>query len=183
VRRLAATSLLTASCLLAACEARGPTAASRPGRSPSRTPSKQLDKQALYADASLVPTRAGERARRELALAGELRAALELLDLGPVHVDVELHERPRVIVVARFAPGDDPGELEAAITELAVALVPELEAAGVHPWLRARAEARAPSPSRRAPTWALVVACLGLGLSLGVTGERLRLRRRSPPRP
>ncbi len=52
--------------LLLACEA--------PVAPPASPPAP--DKRALYGDPALVPTRAGERAREELALAGSVAAAV-----------------------------------------------------------------------------------------------------------
>lgn len=139
----------------------------------SAAPRRTVDKQALYGDAGLVPTREGERVRRELALAGELCKALEQLGLADVHVDVELHEQPGVIVVARAEPDTDSVQLEATITAFSRVIVPD---AMVHVQLR-QAESEHPTPT---PTdgrhWAIALACLGLGLSLGVTAERLRSR-------
>jgi type III secretory pathway lipoprotein EscJ len=128
-----------------------------------------IDKQAMFGSASLVPTREGERARRELAIAGELEQALALLGLGPAHVDVELREPVAVIVIAR---GDDRSE--ATIAELAGAMIPELDPANLHVWLQP-ASVEAPTREQsNGRTWALMLACLGLGLSLGIAGERLR---------
>lgn len=138
------------------------------------------DKASLYGDASLLPTRAGERARRELALAGELAAALELLEMRPAQIDVRLDAGPSVVVIATSAdPEADASTQREAIVELSRALVPDLDAADVHLWLRPAPETPAPAPERPdAPPWALALACLGLGLSLGVTLERLRVRSR-----
>ncbi|PRQ02895.1 hypothetical protein ENSA5_19850 [Enhygromyxa salina] len=147
---------------------------------PQRSPPvrSETGKQALYGDARLVPTREGERVRRELALAGEIGAALELLELGPAHVDVELGRATNSVVVVARAPADvDQDALEATVVELSAAIVPELEPDAIHVWLRPRASVEAPKP-RPARPWALVFACLGLGLSLGVTIERARARRR-----
>jgi hypothetical protein len=131
------------------------------------------DKQSLYGDAGLVPTREGERVRRELALAGELRHALEQLGLTAVHVDVELREPAGVIVVGRAAANGDHAELEAAIVDFAHVLVPD--ASAVHVRLSpAESEIESPAP---APNWTIALVCLGLGLSLGITVERLLARR------
>ncbi|PRQ07110.1 hypothetical protein [Enhygromyxa salina] len=138
---------------------------------------RRADKRTLFADASLVPTREGERIRRELALAGEVTTALELLDFSPVHVDLELRaEHGSAVVVAQPPADADIAELEAEITQLTAAIVPELEVSQIHVWLRPSAELPAPKRDR---TWALSLVCLGLGLSLGVTLERARLRRPS----
>lgn len=136
---------------------------------------RRTDKRSLFADASLVPTREGERVRRELALAGELTTALELLELGPVHVNVELQTgHSSAVVVAQLPANAVSEQLDADITQLAAAIVPKLEASQIHVWLRPSAE---PPPPKRDRSWALILACLGLGLSLGVTLERARARR------
>ena len=138
-------------------------------------PTAQLDKQAMFGSASLVPTREGERARRELAIAGELEQALAQLGLGPAHVDVELREPVTVIVIARHRDDRSASEAERAAITLARAMVPELEPANLHVWLQpAIAEPPPPEPASR--TWLLMLACLGLGLSLGIGGERMRVR-------
>ncbi|HVH99570.1 MAG TPA: hypothetical protein VM869_12705 [Enhygromyxa sp.] len=154
--------------LACACEA----------RSSSRPRAAQLDKQAVFGSASLVPTREGERARRELAIAGELEQALAQLELGPAHVDVELREPATVIVIARVQDDQDTQSLaraEATVAQLAHAMVPELDPANLHLWLQpGHEQPAAPEPSSR--TWLLMLACLGLGLSFGIAGERLRSR-------
>lgn len=142
-------------------------------------PRRTVDKQALYGDAGLVPTREGERVRRELALAGELQAAIEQLGLAAVHVDVELNEPPGVIVIARVDPEADAASLEATITRFAQVIVPD--AITVHVELRQLeldGERPAPPDGGGGRPWAIALACLGLGLSLGVTVERLLARRR-----
>lgn len=138
-------------------------------------PAAQLDKQKTFGNASLVPTREGERARRELAIAGELERALAQLDLGPAHVDVELREPVTVVVIARIRDDRSPSEAERAAITLAHAMVPELAPANLHVWLQP-ASAEPPPPDSAARTWQLMLACLGLGLCLGIARERLRSR-------
>jgi hypothetical protein len=139
-------------------------------------PRRAVDKQSLYGDAGLVPTREGERVRRELALAGELRKAIEQLGLSAVHVDVELNEPPGVIVIAQVVGEPDTHELEATIAGFARVIVPD--ATSVQVQLRsAEIAAQSPAPLDGGPPWAIALACLGLGLSLGVTVERLLARR------
>jgi hypothetical protein len=140
-------------------------------------PRRTVDKQALYGDAGLVPTREGERVRRELALAGELQAASEQLGLTDVHVDVELNDPPGVIVIAQIDPAADAESLEATTTAFARVIVPD--ATTVHVELRQlEPGGERPAPPDGRWSWAIALACLGLGLSLGVTVERLRTRRR-----
>jgi hypothetical protein len=139
-------------------------------------PTRTLDKQALYGDAGLVPTREGERVRRELALAGELQQVVLQLGLAAVHVDVELNDPPGVIVIARADPEADAESLEATITRFAHVIVPD--ATTVHVELRLEQGSERPAQPDGGPPWAIALACLGLGLSLGVTVERLLARRR-----
>jgi len=168
----------TLSFALLGCESE-PAPASEPAAFAHTRP----DKASLYADASLLPTRAGERARRELALAGQLSAALEHLALTPLQIDVRLGQPPSVVVIASRAhsPDASPSEIVAEdIRELCLATIPDLDPAGVHLWLRPAPADSAPRelPRPRSPLWALVFACIGFGLSLGVSLERLRGRRK-----
>ena len=141
-------------------------------------------KQAVFGDASLVPTRAGERARRELAIAGELERALTRLEFGAAQVDVELEAPVRVVVIAQAPPTGDAGPAsEATVAELCRAVVPELAREHLHVWLGPSVGA-GPDPSVGSSSgddidlrvWAMLLTCVGLGLSLGVIGERLRAR-------
>lgn len=161
MRRLA---LLASIVGLSACDAAPPPAIHHVER-------PTLDKRALYGDAALLPTREGERVRRELALAGELSEALALLELTERRVDVELSEPPQVIVVAHTRVPTP--ELAAKIDALGRAIVPGDP--DVHVELLVAAP---PQPSAPTHDWPLALVCLGLGLSLGVTGERLRARTR-----
>jgi hypothetical protein len=141
---------------------------------PSRaTPSRAADKEALYADAALVPTREGERVRREVALAGEIEAAVAVaMDTPHVAADVELEVPPRVAVAVR-AGSADPEASRASVQALARAIVKDAEVVVIlsapHP--------RSPDPSAPArPVAWLLLSLLGLGVSLGIGIERLRLR-------
>jgi len=161
--------------VLCACEAKPPAT---PGPGPTAARSS---KQALFASASLVPTREGERARRELAIAGQLELALEHLEIERAHVDVELRDPAAVIVVARLPSGRSEAEVKAEIAELSQVLIPGLEPSDLHVWLRAAvAEDPAPAPSERRRSgprlWAIVLLSIGLGLSLGIIVERVRMR-------
>jgi hypothetical protein len=140
-------------------------------------PRRLVDKQSLYGDAGLVPTREGERARRELALAGELQKAVEQLGLAEVHVDVELNDPPGVIVIAQAAGEIEAETLEATITELARVIVPNATTVLVE-LQHAEIDGDSPAPSPDlGRAWAIALACFGLGLSLGMTVERLLARR------
>ena len=72
---------------------------------PRPEPERAADKAALFGDPALVPTRDGERARREIASAEELRKALELLHaVERARVSIELDDDGHVksgIVVGR----------------------------------------------------------------------------------
>ena len=152
-----------------------------------------LDKAALFADAGLLPTREGERARRELALAGELRKAARVL-AWECEVDIQLGDgrsSARVSIVGRpLHPVDDAAlardreDLEA----LAAALVPGLGERddAVRVLLRPEPSAAlgAAEPAADQPALpvagrlpALLLTAIALGASLGMGLERLRLRR------
>lgn len=142
------------------------------------------DKAALFGDPGLVPTRAGERARRELALAGELRASLSALGFRELHVSVTLEPRPRVGVSGRLPQdlADEGRAVEAKIVTLARSLIADLEPADVHLWLR-EPPRQPEAPPRRLPLLGLGLALLALGISLGVSIERARAAwRRGAPR-
>lgn len=143
---------------------------------PSAPARHDTGKQAMYGDAALVPTREGERVRRELALAGEITTALALLGFDAAHVDIELGPEPSALVVIRSAE-HTPLERE-AVVELTRAIVPELDADDVHVVTREVVDTEPTPAPAGPPPWPLALACLGLGLSLGVGGERLRMRRR-----
>jgi hypothetical protein len=139
-------------------------------------PTRSTDKHALYGDAVLVPTREGERVRREVALAGQIEAALKVaLDTPRVAADVELGEgRPRVAVAVRLAaPDPAPDATRAAVDALARSIVAD---AAVHVLLRAPDPTAPPQPSPSRPSAWLSLALLGLGVSLGIAAERMRLR-------
>lgn len=127
-------------------------------------------KQQLYGDPALVPTRAGERAREELALAGTVGAGLAALGAEDLHVEVRLPLAgdPGAVVVAGRAP---PGVSEPEVRALVSALC--------GPWSAGvtRLAWRAEAPRGRGGDLPLSLALLGLGASAGITLDRL-LRRR-----
>lgn len=146
------------------CEARAPAAiAAGP------------DKRALYADAGLVPTRAGERAREELALAGSVAAALRArAEVTALAVEVRLP-----------AAGDPGAAVIAGELSLDVPAVTRIAEGVLGPWSAGRVQvelvpARVGAPERpEAPgslRWPLALALVGLGASAGVSIERLRQR-------
>ena len=106
-------------------------------RQPPRRPVP--DKDALFGDPGLVPTREGERARREIALAGEIHNAIVVLpEVARARVDVELgdgEDEPTRVVVAAELRGD--AGLEPAFRE-AVGRVVRAIAGPVPPFPRLR---------------------------------------------
>lgn len=138
-------------------------------------PSRAADKAALYGDALAVPTREGERVRREVALAGEIEAAVAVaMDTPHVVADVELEVPPRVAVAMRLpATVADAEASRASVQALARAIVKDADVLVIlgapHP--------RAPEPTAPArPVAWLLLSLVGLGVSLGIGIERLRLR-------
>lgn len=150
-------------------------------RDPPRSPrSKELaDKAALFGDPTLVPTREGERARRELALAQEIEQAIDLLpQVSRARVDVELPLRgasgpTRVLAVVlakpSLEPSLDPDDLGSHVRAIAFAVAGP--AAAVEVVLETSPGPMA--PPRQAP-WPLLLGVLGLGLCGGTLLERAR---------
>lgn len=161
--------------------------ASEPAR--SRVPDRAAaDKAALFADASLVPTRQGERARREVALAQEIEQALGVLpSVARARVDVELPERPtdaspRVLAVISGDVGADAAALTTRARTIAHAVMGPAAAVEVvaEPIPAANPE---PDPPAVPLRWPLLLAVLGLGFFGGMLLERIRgLRRAAPAR-
>lgn len=146
------------------------------------------DKARLFGDPTLVPTREGERARLELAAAGEIAAAITAIDaVQELHVDVEIEDDgAQVIVAGRRTRADD--DLDATVAAIADAV---LAAHGPVQLTLALAEfsttAAAPDQPHdvtppRSRTAALALAAMGLGASLAVFLDRLWWRRRRTSR-
>jgi hypothetical protein len=141
---------------------------------PTPRPVPRADKQRIFGDAALVPTREGERARRELALAGEIAHALERRpEVESAHVDVELaREPPGVLVALTLRSEADRTEIEAEVDRASTAIVGAdasvTRIVGVAP--------AAPAPLRGVP-WPLALALVGLGVSAGIGLERWRTGR------
>jgi hypothetical protein len=139
---------------------------------PARSPA---DKAALFGDPSLVPTREGERARREVALAHEIEQALAVLpSVGKARVDVELPdpaaaEGPRVLAVVQRTAAADDATLSPRVRAIAHAVVGR-DAAVELVVEASPAPASPPTPTR----WPLVLGVLGLGFFGGIMTERLR---------
>lgn len=147
--------------------------------SPGRAPPGVRGKRELFADPTLVPTRAGERAREELALADAVADALHALGAAELAVEVRLPEGgdPGAVVVAGRAP---PGRGAPEVRRLVGALV----GAWSEPVIRVAWRDEAPSAAGppgsgggevrgRVP---LYFALVGLGASAGITLDRLRRR-------
>ncbi len=162
-----------------------PACAPSPRSAPARP---RLDKAAVYGDAALVPTREGERMRRQIALAGQLERAVATLSfVEAVTVDVDDTTEPaRAVAVVRLQPGRaEDDEVTRTLAELGAALAP-IEVR----WVVQSHAAGDEVPSDAPPPWPLLIGLLGLGASLGVTIERWRKgggvqawRRRIAPRP
>jgi len=133
------------------------------------------DKASLFGDPALLPTREGERARTELAYAGEIESAIRLLQGAvDVRVDVELTPRleaPTAAVVARFAAETALNERRLDIDRILHAVLPDGGAARTEIVLSVVEPERPESGPSKAP---LAIACLGLGFCVGVAFERLR---------
>jgi hypothetical protein len=136
------------------------------------------DKAALFGDPSLVPTREGERAREEVALAHEIEQALMVLpSVAQARVDVELPDRaaaedPRVLVVVEGAPAADGLPVRARAIAHAVTGPAAAVEVVVEP-------SPAPPPPPQPMAWPLVLAVLGLGFFGGMLVERIRRLRRA----
>lgn len=161
--------------LAVGCEARP--------RARPRAPAAAADKAALFGDPSLVPTREGERARREVALAQEIERALAVLPavLG-ARANVELPSPgiagpPRVLAVVLAAPDADAPAVTAQARAIAHAVVGP---AAVLEVVVEPSPAVAASPTPRTP-WPLLLGMLGLGLCIGTLVERARRLRRARP--
>lgn len=170
-RRLALAALL----LALGCAAPAPAHRPAPDRGPA-------DKAALFGDPSLVPTREGERVRREVALAQELEQAIAVLpSVTRARVTVERPERAaeaRVLAVVTSATLADAERLPSRIRAMAHAVVGP--AAAVEVVVEA-ARTPTPAPAGAPLRWGLLFCVLGLGFFGGVLIERIRLVRRGAP--
>ncbi len=151
------------------------------------------DKAALYGDPALVPTRAGERARQELALAAAVAAAVAArADGGAPVVEVRLPAGAE----GRGAEGrgaDGGAVVVAGEVALEVEEVVRIAEAVVGAWSvgrvavfvrspRAGALAAEDRPGPAGLDWRLVLALVGFGVSAGIAVERLRRGRRGEGR-
>ncbi|MEZ4382576.1 MAG: hypothetical protein R3A79_14660 [Nannocystaceae bacterium] len=160
----------------------GLVGAAKPARAaPPANPARA--KEALFGDARLVPTREGERARRELALAGAIAEHLAgdpqirapLVDVTLPERDADPAARPHALVSLQ-APADAQVALRAAIEALCRDVLGDPQASVTI--LRRDPEPAAPAPAGHLRPL-LALALLGLGASAGVVIDR---RRRAPRR-
>lgn len=144
--------------------------------------SAAADKNRLFGDPGLVPTREGERARTELARAGEIERAIRILPgVEDVGVDVELGADATLqsaVVVIRTSSDTAERNQEAAQRIVRGVLGPEgLAATEIVVKSPPAPETLGPTG---VPTLPLALALLGLGVSAGITlerGRRLWIRR------
>ena len=131
------------------------------------------DKAEIYGDAVLVPTRAGEAARDELAAAGEIAAAIRAARwIEDVHVDVE--GTRRVVIAGRVAADADEPTLRDDVTAVVDAVLGEDDARAL-----VIAVGRIPDePMHERPMLPLVLVAIGFGASAGIAIDRALRRRR-----
>jgi hypothetical protein len=147
------------------------TACSEPAAAPERA---APDKAALFGDPSLVPSREGEAARRELASAGEIEAVLRASGwIDRVHVDVE-HGEPIRVVIAGTRGATTPAELDEEIAAVVAGVLARDDAEIV---LAIATPSEPPAPPRREVP--LAFAAVGLGASVALAIDRALRRRRS----
>ena len=146
-----------------------------PQPSVHRPPARPTDKASLYGDPGLMPTREGEQARAELAVAGEIAEALRASSpLDDVRVDVELDGVPRVLVAGRTPAGTPEDELRTRILQVVDAVMGP--GTGERTTIAIEPVAVPPSSEPTRSWWAVLVAVLGLGISTGILFERSRKR-------
>lgn len=146
-----------------------------PPRQPAQV--RPADKAALYGDAALLPTRAGEHARAEVALAEEIRVALETLravEKARVTVRARGDGTPSsAALVIRTREREGLEALEATARRIAKAALGrddvELAVELSPPDSDLTAE-----DTPRPVSLVVLFAVLGLGISLGLTFDRTR---------
>ena len=80
-----------------------------PARNQTRTSQSATDKAAIFGSATLVPTREGERARAELAVAGEAaRLVARLPGVRDVALTAQLQTAPSISGVVSSTPTRPP---------------------------------------------------------------------------
>lgn len=142
------------------------------GAPPPSRAARVSDKASLFADPTLVPTRDGEAARRELAESGEITQAIRATSwIEDVHVDVERATDEARVLVTGQRTATSPADLDTQLHAIARAVCgAETEL------VLALADAPPPSPSRRLDL-PLGLALVGLGASLAVLADRSWRRR------
>lgn len=130
------------------------------------------DKASIFGSALLVPTPEGERARRELAVAGEIERVLHS-DPSVVGVRVSLRlATPCSAVIAVTGEPHDHPRIEAAARGAARAL----SGCDSPPTVLISAPPPSSDKGSRGLPWPLALSLLSLGVCLGILVERLRLR-------
>lgn len=136
---------------------------------------RPADKAAMYGDPALIPTRSGERARAEVALAEEIRVALETLhEVESARVSVRTldGETPHsAALVLRGHPGSSSLGLRARATRIAASILGSTRAELTVEVSVAQVEA---TQDDTPPRPLILVAVLGLGFFLGLTFDRMR---------
>jgi hypothetical protein len=151
---------------IAACSERSDTA--------PRPSTAAPDKAKLFGDPVLVPTRAGEAARDELAAAGEIAAAITAAEwIDDVHVDVE--DRTRVVIAGRIATATDDAVLRADLRRVVDAVLGPDEARTLVLALGRTPDHPEPRDRGLVP---LLFAAMGFGASAGIAIDRALRRRR-----
>jgi len=131
----------------------------------------------LFGDPALVPTRAGERARTELALAGTIQEHLAedpQLAVLRTHVSAPPGE-PAHVVLSLRGPSERATQIQSRAETVARAV---LGAPKAQVTVDLVASSPAPEPRHAYLRPFLIVAWLALGASLGITIDRLRWRPR-----
>ncbi|GEM_PF-1632640 len=152
----------------------------------TQPPKKPSAKQALYGDAGLVPTREGEWARKEIAAAGAVERAVRATgSFRNVEVNVELEPTTTRVLVAGQVTAQAHQVREQVVSIVLAVLGPigddaiDIVTTNVPP--------TEPDSRRFTMSPFFALALLGLGVSIGVTLERIRTRYRAhirrPTRP
>jgi hypothetical protein len=155
--------------------------ADAPRRAPPSAGRDAPDKAALFGDPVLVPTRDGEVARRELAAAGEIAAAIEATHwITDVHVDVEAKTAKRQVVRVVIA-GRVPADRDEAVLrgDLASIVDGVLGRDDARTLVLALGHVPVEPAPRDRPALALVLAAMGFGASAGIAIDRALRRRRA----
>lgn len=143
---------------------------------PVRAPASP-DKASLFGSALLVPTPEGERARSELAIAGEVERVLAAMpSVRDVRASINL-TAPCRAVISLSAPAAVAPKIEAA----ARATVPALSGCDTPPLLLVSSPAPLEDERPGGLPWPLALSLLSLGVCLGIIAERLRLRAHRDP--